>query len=126
MHGFVVSAFNRPGELARVTAAIAARRINIRGFFGMTTGGNGTIFVLTSDESGTREALQSAGVVFREVEIVSVELADEPGTLNDAARRLSNAGVNVEAAVVTGASDCRVSIGFATDNPARAREALGG
>jgi hypothetical protein len=42
-----------------------------------------------------------------------------------ATRKLANAGVNIEATMPTGMSGGNVTIAFATDNPARAREALG-
>ena len=40
-------------------------------------------------------------------------------------RKLASAGVNIEAAIPTGMSGGNVHIAFVTDNPSKAKEALG-
>jgi hypothetical protein len=40
-------------------------------------------------------------------------------------RKLANAGVNLVAAIPTGMSGGNVHVAFATDNPSKAKEALG-
>ncbi len=125
MNAFLVELKNRPGELAKVAEAIAQKGINITGFTGATCGDSGSIALITNDEAGTRRALNEAGYKPREIELVPTALGDRPGTLAEAARRLANAGVNIEAAIATGMSDRGVHVAFATDNPAKARTALG-
>ena len=41
MNVFIVELQNQPGELARVTEAVAAKGIDIRAFSGVTSGGTG-------------------------------------------------------------------------------------
>lgn len=125
MNAFIVELENRPGELARVTEAIAQKAINILGFSGATCGDTGSIVLLTNDEAGTRSALAAAGCKAREVEMVVASLAHQPGTLAAVARRLADAGVNIEAALPIGMDGGNVSVAFATDNPMKAREAIG-
>src|SRR2546423_12169584 len=125
VNAFVVDLKNKSGELDKVAGAIADKGINITGFSGATCGDTGSVVLLTADEAGTRQALSAAGYKAREVELVSVALADKPGSLADAARQLANAGVNVEAAVPVGMSGGNVHVAFATDNPTKARAALG-
>ena len=125
MNAFIVDLDNKPGELARVTEAIAQKGIDILGFTGATCGDSGSIVLMTNDEAGTRSALAGAGRTSREVELVVASLAQKPGTLAAVARRLADAGVNIEAALPTGMDGGNISIAFATDNPAKARQAIG-
>ncbi len=125
MNAFLVELKNRPGELAKIAEAIGQKGINITGFTGATCGDSGSVALITNDEAGARRALSDAGYMAREIELVPTALADRPGTLAEAARRLANAGVNIEAAILTGTSDRGVHVAFATDDPAKARTALG-
>ncbi|HEX9551165.1 MAG TPA: hypothetical protein VF971_08725 [Candidatus Limnocylindrales bacterium] len=125
MNAFIVELENKPGELARAAEAIAQKGINILGFTGATCGDSGSIVLLTNDEAGTRRALGDAGCRSREVELVVASLANQPGSLAMVARKLADAGVNVEAALPIGMEGGNVSVAFATDNPTAAREAIG-
>ena len=125
MNAFIVDLKNKPGEFAKVAESIAEKGIDITGFSGATCGDSGSVILLTSDEAGTRRALSDGQWKHRPIELVTVALADQPGTLAQAARRLANAGVNIEAAVPTGMSGNNVHVAFATDNPTKAKEALG-
>ena len=125
MNAFIVELTNKPGELARVTEAIAQKGINIEGFAGATAGGAGAVVLVTNDEAGTRRALADAGCSSREVELVMASLDHVPGSLAAATRKLADAGINIEAAMPTGMTGDKVTVSFATDNPAKAREILG-
>jgi len=125
MNCFMVDVRNSPGELAKLAETIAQKGINITGFTGAACGDQGSICLITNDEAGTRQALVDAAFNVREVELVSVALEDKPGALAETARRLANAGVNIEAAVPTGKSGTKITLAFATDRPAQARAALG-
>jgi hypothetical protein len=41
------------------------------------------------------------------------------------ARRLADAGINIEAALPTGMEGGKVSVAFATDDPSKARQLIG-
>jgi len=125
MNAFIVDLTNKPGELARVAEAIAQKGINIEGFAGATAGGAGTVLLVTNDEAGTRRALADAGCSSREVELVMASIDHVPGGLAATARKLADAGINVEAAMPSGMAGDKVTVSFATDNPAKAREILG-
>jgi hypothetical protein len=125
MNAFIVDLMNKPGELARLAETIAQKGINITGFAGATAGGTGTVVLVTNDEAGTRSAVSEKGFRAREVELVMASLENKPGSLAAAAKKLADAGINIEAALPTGMSGENVSIAFATDQPAKARELLG-
>jgi hypothetical protein len=126
MNVFIVGLKDQPGELARVAEAVARKGIDITAFSGVSWGGNGTVALLTSDEAGTRAALSEGGFDMREVEVATASLENKPGTLAAAARKLADAGINIEAALPTAISGGNVTIAFATDQPARAQSVLGG
>ena len=125
MNAFIVDLENKPAELAKVAEAIAEKGIDITGFSGSTVGDSGTVALVTDNEDATRRVLTDGGWKFRTIELVEASLPDKPGMLAEAARRLAKAGVNIEAAFPAGMSGSSVQIVFATDNPAKARQALG-
>ena len=125
MNAFIVDLKDQPGELARVAEAIAQKGINITAFTGLTAGGSGTVLLTTNDEEGTRRALAEAGCQVRDVELVAASIDHKPGGLAAAARKLADAGINIQAALPMGMSEGKVSIAFATDQPAKARELIG-
>src|SRR5207253_11380766 len=120
MNAFIVSLDNKPGELARVTEAISTKGIDITSFGGVTCGGDGTIAPLTNDEAGTRRALTDGHFRIREIEVVSASVENRPGGLAALARKLADAGLNVDAAIPTGMSGSTATIAIATNDPARA------
>jgi hypothetical protein len=125
MNAFLVDLTNTPGELARLADAIAQKGINITSFAGATSGGSGAVIVVTNDEAGTRRALIDSGIKAREVELVTASLEHVPGSLAAATKQLADAGINIEAALPTGMAGGKVTVSFATDQPAKAREILG-
>lgn len=125
MQAFLVELKNKPGEVAKLTEAISAKGINITGFTGATCGDSGSVCLITNDEASTRRALQDSHYKVRERELVLANIADKPGSLAEATRRLANAGVNLEAALPTGMSGHQIHLAFACDDASRARTALG-
>ena len=125
MIAFIVDLQDKPGEVARVAEAIAQKGINIEGFGGATAGGRGAVMLITNDEEGTRRALADAGCQVMESELVTASLEHQPGSLAAAARKLADAGINISGALPVGMSEGKVSIAFATDQPAKARELIG-
>lgn len=125
MNAFIIELKNEPGAVAAVAEAIAEKGIDITGFTGATCGDTGTVVLMTNDEAGTQRTLTDRGYKHRSIELVTTSLENKPGTLAMATRKLANAGVNIEAAMPTGMSGGNVTVAFATDNPAKARDALG-
>jgi hypothetical protein len=125
MNAFIIELENRPGVLADITEAIAQKGINITAIAAATATDMGSVALLTNDEAGTRGALQGTGANFREVALVSSAIEDRPGSLAQAARRLADAGVNIEALFATGSEGGKVTIAFAVNDAEAARTALG-
>ncbi|HEV8597417.1 MAG TPA: ACT domain-containing protein [Candidatus Dormibacteraeota bacterium] len=124
MIGFLVECANRPGEIARVSQAIAERGVNITASCSLAWGERGAIGLITSDAESTREALAATGMTVHEYELVSFRLPGRPGTLAEASQRLASAGVDIEFLVPTGYAGGDVSLAAGVDNVPLARQAL--
>jgi hypothetical protein len=125
MRVFIIELANEPGKLADLGEALGERGINITGISGSTWGGSGSVSIITNDESGTRSVLDGRGMSYRDLDVVAAGLEDRPGTLGEAARRLANRGINIEAVVPTGMQGGRVTVALAVADAAAATEALG-
>ena len=90
---FVIQLENRPGELAHLTRALAARGIDIRNIASVSAGPLASAFITTSDDDATREILRGLGHPFIEGECVGVNVDDRPGCLADVSERLAKASV---------------------------------
>ncbi|HEX2194089.1 MAG TPA: ACT domain-containing protein [Candidatus Limnocylindria bacterium] len=125
MDAFIIELENRPGMLAGLAESIAGRGINITAIAGAAARDSGAVAIITNDEAAARSVLDEIGVTYRPSALVSAGLEDKPGALADAARRLADAGVNVEALIATGSQGGKITIAFAVDDPDAARTALG-
>jgi hypothetical protein len=93
---------DKPGTLADLGEATGKANINIEGMCATTAGGKGEIHLLVDDADATREALQGAGIeVSADRDVLVTEVEDRPGTMAGVARKLGDAGVNVEFAYTT-------------------------
>jgi hypothetical protein len=124
MAAFLVDLENKPGELARISEALAKKGINITMISGATCGSSGRLVMSTDNDGATRTALGEAKSTFTESEITEASLRHEPGSLAKVARRLADAGVNIEAMMPTGMKGNDITVAFVTDNPAKARSLL--
>jgi hypothetical protein len=125
MDVFIIELENRPGMLAGLAEAIADKGINIEAIAAATSSDSGNVALLTNDEAGTRSVLDGTGVTYRTAAIVHASLGHRPGSLAAAARRLADAGVNIEALFATGMDGGHVTLAIAVDDADAARSALG-
>jgi hypothetical protein len=123
-HAFLIELEDKPGGLADVAEAIAAKGINITAVSGATCGDRGRVAIATEDNAQTRAALTEKNYTFDQKEVTTVSLRHEPGSLAKAARQLANAGVNIESVMILGVQGQDVEVGFVTADPATARNAL--
>ncbi|HEX5824398.1 MAG TPA: hypothetical protein VFY18_08085 [Candidatus Limnocylindrales bacterium] len=124
MIAFLVDLENKTGALAGLAEALGAKGINITGVAGATCGDSGRAAITTADDAAARSVFEAMKVGFKEFEATEVSIAHSPGTLGKVARRLADAGVNIEAIMPTGMDGNNVSVAFVTNNPAKAKEIL--
>jgi hypothetical protein len=112
---------DRPGRLADLGEALGKAGVNIEGMCGFPCGGMGVIHVLVADGRAGRRALEAAGLmVSDERDVLLYDAEDRPGMLGKIARKLADAGVNLD--LIYKATQTRLVIG--TDDLNRARAAL--
>lgn len=115
---------DKPGELARLGEVAGVAGVNLDGFAAFTGEGKGVVHVLVRDAQlePLRDALDRAAMsVVDAREAFVVNVADEPGALGDVARRLADAGVNIDLAYTTFGG---VRLVFCTDDARVARDVL--
>ena len=123
MQAFIIESANRPGEFARQAQAIAAHDINVAAIC-LGIGSRGGAAFLARDESGVRSALKTAGLLYHEVPVLTVWLEDKPGTAASTAKKLADAGVNIELFAPVQYSDGRATIAIGVDKVEEARRVL--
>jgi hypothetical protein len=117
-----IEADNTVGQLANLSEELGKVGVNIEGFCGTVVGGRGVLHVLVDNAGAARQALVGAGyMIAGEREALVLEgVEDRPGYLGEMARRLADAGINIEVAYL--ATNTRVV--FVVPDVAAAREAL--
>jgi hypothetical protein len=124
MQAFMIELADKPGALADVAEAIAAKGVNIAAVSGSVCGETGKVTIATDDAANTRAALADIQCTFEQKEITSTLMPNQPGTLAKAARQLANKGVNIESAMILGMKGNDIEVGFVTSDPVVARDAL--
>ena len=114
-----VTVEDKPGVLAGMGEAIGEAGINIGGVCGAAAGAGSVVHLLVDDATATREALEAAGFgAVEEREVLVVDIEDRPGALGETARKIADAGVNIE--LVYLATGPRLVIGAADLDAVRA------
>ena len=111
-----------PGALAQVGETLGKAGINIDGYASSTVGIKTQLHVLVQDSGTARGALEDSGIqVLQEREVLTVDMDDRPGELGKVARRIADAGVNID--MVYMGTESRLVV--AVYDLEKAREALG-
>ncbi|GAB4389817.1 MAG: hypothetical protein Kow0025_17600 [Thermodesulfovibrionales bacterium] len=115
---------SRTGLLSEVTAAIAAAKVDITAVCAYEMDGR-AYFMLSADSTAkAKRALSGLGISADEEDVVSVEMANKPGELHKAAKRIADAGINISYMYATAGAG-RASTGvFSTADDARAIKAI--
>lgn len=113
---------NQPGALAKVTAAISDAGVNISAATCTSASGSATLHILVNHPEAAKHALATAGVtITSEQEVVVVEVDDRPGVLTDLARKVAEAGIDLDLLYLA----TRSRIVFGSPDLAGLRTALG-
>jgi hypothetical protein len=122
---FIVEMPNSPGSLASLAEALGKAGVNITAVAAAAAGPSAGVGFMADDEAAARSALDAGGFGFHEVAVVIATLEHRPGTLASAARRLADAGVNVELVTPTAMTGGAISVAFGVSDGGAARAALG-
>lgn len=94
----VIEVENKPGELAKLAAAVSDAGINLAAATFTGNGDRALLHILVPHAEPVRHALAitHADVHTHEREVVVVEVQDNPGVLADLTRQIADAGVNID------------------------------
>jgi len=91
-----VFAENKPGQTAYVTQILADAKINIRWVTIASTGEFGVMKFLVSDCELAYQAFKHEGLVASLIEVLAVEVPDQPGALQAVAGCLARNNINLD------------------------------
>jgi len=116
---------NKPGTLALVSGALAARKINILAFSISDAVDHGVVRMVVSNAMQAAHLLGEGGMMVVESDVLALDLPNKPGALARLAHRLSKARVNIEYAYgSTGGTKGKAQVILKVDNAPRARRLL--
>ena len=99
MNDLCIELDQQPGALARMGEVLGAKGLSVEGGGVWSVDGRATAHFLFEDGAAAAHALREAGMVVHAVNDVLVQRLkqDVPGQLGKIARRMADAGVNIEA-----------------------------
>jgi hypothetical protein len=103
---------DRPGMLGDIATALGAKKVNIEGVCGATTGGGGMIWMVVDKTAAAKKVLAQNGWPATEDEVLAVTLSNTPGSLGRFATKLGKAGVNITFAYTGSAGSARKLTGY--------------
>lgn len=115
---------NKPGLLADMGEILGKNGINMEGLCGIPIKDEAVVHILVEEETTARYVLESEGFqvhAVREVLVIDIgHIVGRPGTGGKLARKIGNAGVNID--LIYFAENNRIVIGV--DDLERARNAI--
>jgi hypothetical protein len=121
---FVVQLKNMPGALAVLAEELAARGVDLKAIGGGGLGDSGHVIMTTADDETTKRVLDEGEYTYIEGESILAEVDDKPGGMARIARRLADAGVNIQGHLFLGRWGDRAMFAFVVDRPDIAKPIL--
>lgn len=87
---------NRPGLLNEVTSAIANAKVNITAICAYEMGETAYFVMNVDSNAKAKKALSGIGADVKEEDVVVVEMPNKVGELEKVAKRIAEAGINIE------------------------------
>jgi len=87
---------NKVGLLSEVTTAIAGAKVNITAICAYAMDKDAYFMLTTDSNAKAKKALAPLGVTLEEGDVVEIEVPNKAGELQKAAKRLADAGIDVE------------------------------
>ncbi len=92
---------NRPGTLAEVCDALAERGVNLLGISCVDAVDHAVLRLVPDKPDEAIHVLGNAGMLVVENDVLTAEIANEPGGLAEVARRLAEENINIDYAYCT-------------------------
>ena len=116
---------NIPGRLATLCNTLEERGVNLQAMTTAESSEYGVVRMIVDDVDAATEALKQVELPFSIVDVLGIEFPDTPGALGKVALQLAKAGVNVDYAYITVASQSGNALGvFKVTDPPKAEAIL--
>jgi hypothetical protein len=125
MKEFRITLTNRPGELARVAAALGRQEVSIKALAATASANQVILHLVGHDVEATRTGLKSANIPFQEQEVMVILLEDKAGEIARVSSQLADAGINLSAIYLSGRAEDLVEVVLAVDDIKKAKKILG-
>ncbi|MBM3476916.1 MAG: ACT domain-containing protein [Armatimonadetes bacterium] len=86
---------NKPGQLAKMAAALKKAKVNIQAISVVDSVDTGVIRMVVDSPAKAKQALAQAKITVTQQLVLVVDLCNEPGALQGLAAKLSAADVNI-------------------------------
>jgi hypothetical protein len=116
---------DRIGLLSEVSAFITAAKINIEAICAFGMGEEGYFMIITDNNAKAKKVLSHMGVEVKTEDVIAVEVPNKVGQLQQAARKISDAGVAI-AYVYGSPVRQKMTLIFKTADDKKALKALAG
>ena len=87
---------NKVGLLSEVTTAVANAKVNINAICAYVLENNAFFNLITSSNTKAKKALAPLGFGIEEKDVIQVELPNKPGELQKVAKRIADAGIDID------------------------------
>jgi hypothetical protein len=111
---------NKAGLLSEVSRAISGASVNITAICAYAMGDTAYFMLTTASNVKTKKALEPWGVAIEKRDVVEVELLNRPGELQKVAKRIADAGIDIEYMYATAGAGKSTTCGFKTANDMKA------
>ena len=114
---------DRIGLLSEVTAFITAAKINIEAICVYGMGDEGHFMLITDNNAKAKKVLSHMGAEVNSEDVIAVEVPNKVGQLQQAARKISDAGVDISYVYGSPVKQ-KMTLIFKTSNDKKALKAL--
>ncbi|MGI5874598.1 MAG: ACT domain-containing protein [Bacillota bacterium] len=87
---------NKPGTFRNVAAELSKNGVNMRAMSVADTADFGILRMIVDDNEKTKKVLADGGYIYKETEVLAVEVGDTPGSLMRILETLGEAAINLE------------------------------
>ena len=86
---------NKIGLLSELTSFITAAKINIQAICAYGMGEEGYFMIITDDNAKAKKVISHMGAEVKTEEVVAVEVPNKMGQLQQVAKKISDAGIDI-------------------------------
>jgi hypothetical protein len=87
---------NRIGLLSELSSFLTAAKINIEAICAYGMGEEGYFMIVTDNNAKAKKVISQMGAEVKVEEVIAVEMPNKVGQLRQAAKRISDAGVDID------------------------------